>query len=68
MSSPPLVYMIRRRTGRTRAQLEIFFTTMLDKWSLIIGNEPEKPYFFYQQLLHSMPTEPQGSHLVAVRS
>jgi len=52
----------------TFAELEIHTNKFLNKWLLITGNNLENPGGFYDRLIISMPTRPQGSLLVALRT
>ena len=59
------------KEGSTRAQFNVHAMNLYDIWALISGNDassPESLADYYEELLHSMPTAPEGAHLVGLRT
>ena len=54
--------------GSDCAQISMHMQTLLSLWLLVDNNSRDKPYPYYQQLLISWPSQPEGSLLTSVRT
>ena len=41
---------------------------LFEVWRLLDGSDVDQPLGFYPQLMVSMPTQPQASHIVSTRT
>ena len=56
------------KSSATIEELDKFLHDTLDLWLLLAGSKRSEPLGYYKQLLVSLPTEPQQTHLVNVRT
>ena len=54
--------------GASCVDLHKHINSLFEVWRLLDGSDVDQPLGFYRQLMVSMPTQPQASHIVSTRT